>query len=219
MSKRKRNRTFGFDIGAYVKRITSSRHTIISTGCRESQIDDQKAPILEEYKVDWCSSNIDTEYFKKMVFDNRPYYLFMTLTFRNNTSHQEICSYTTCLIHRFNTLIFCRNYKSRSDFIKGFAFFEKHMGSGLKREMHIHILIRHHPIFDNLDFFYVESKFLKAAENITDQSNRLVFNENCMDLQHVYEDTGVIKYCFEQIWDGNLDRIKVIDEDGLSDGF
>lgn len=160
---------------------------------------------------------VNTEYYRQMIYDHRPYYFFVTLTFSSNVSFNKICQYTSTLIQRFNTLEFGRGYYDRGDFITGFAFFEKHSDNPRSNDNHLHLLIMHHDEFYKLKFSEHLAKFHKASSKIVDGLNRPVFNEKCIDFQEVYENDGAIEYCFKELWDKNLSRLKFIGVDGLSD--
>jgi hypothetical protein len=159
---------------------------------------------------------INTEYYRQMVYENQPYSFFVTLTFCRNVTFQQICQYCTTLIQRFNTLEFGRGYYNRGDFITGFAFFEMHSDNERSNDYHIHLLIKHHDEFDESDFLEHLQNFHKASSKIMDGLNRPVFNDECIYFKDVYDD-GAIEYCFKDLWDKNLDRLKFIGVDGLSD--
>ena len=109
---------------------------------------------------------IDTEYYREMVYKNRPYSFFVTLTFRRNVTFHQMCQYCSTLIHRYANLEFGRNY-CFPDCITGFAFFEKHSDNLRSNENHLHLLIKHHEVFDDeSDFREHLLKFHKASSKI-----------------------------------------------------
>lgn len=199
-----------FDIDAYVKKITSANSN--STGRLESHIDNKKFPIYDKPKVDWCSRDI-----QNIVSDNKPYYLFITLMFNKNTSFQEICCNTSEVIQQFNTRIFGKDYKSIPKYVEGFAIFEKPMSKGMERETFVNILIKNQKKFSKLNLSYVEYIFIDAAYSISARAKKLILYENYdIDLQHDCEVLGRRMYDIEQIWDYDIDCIKIIDKNGLS---
>ncbi len=132
-------------------------------------------------------------------------------------SLDKIFQYASILIHRFDNQLFGRNYKGRPDYVTGFAFLEKHSDNSRSNDNHLHLLIKHHCIYDDHEFSVLLAKFHQASSKITDGLNRPVFSKDCIDFQEVYDDNGAIEYCFKGIWDKNLDRLKFIGVDGLSD--
>jgi hypothetical protein len=206
------------EIEAECNDVVKKYRKMVDTRKRRSQI-----PILKPYHSDLLesgfirSSRIKTEYCKQMVYNNRPYSFFATLTFRKNVSFQQICQYSILLIHRFNTLEFNRGYYKRGDFITGFAFFEKHSDNTRSNDNHLHLLIKHHDEFDESEFVEHLAKFHKASSKITDGKDRPVFSKDCIDFQAVYDNDGAIEYCFKDLWDRNLSRLKFIGVGGLSD--
>ena len=205
------------EIEAECEDVLNSYRKLVDTRKRRSQIS-----ILSPYesKIESGSVNsskINTEHYKQMVYENRPFSFFATLTFHRSVRFSMICQYSSILIQRFNTLEFNRGYYDRGDFITGFAFFEKHSDNPRSNDNHLHLLIKHHDKFDESDFAEHSAKFHKASKNIVDGNGRPVFNKKCIDFKEVNYDDGAIEYCFKELWDRNLSRLKFICVDGLSD--
>ncbi|MBV5328210.1 MAG: hypothetical protein JZU65_11330 [Chlorobium sp.] len=204
------------EVEAECEGVLNSYLKLVDTRIRRSQIS-----ILSPYESKLesgsvSSSNINTEHYKQMVFENRPFSFFATLTFHRSVRFSMIVQYSTTLIHRFANLEFGRNYDD-PDCITGFAFFEKHSDNPRSNDNHLHLLIKHHDKYDESDFVKHLAKFHKASSKIVDGNGRPIFNENCIDFQEVSYDDGAIDYCFKELWDRNLSRLKFIGVDGLSD--
>lgn len=204
------------EIEAECEDVLNSYRKLVDTRKRRSQIS-----ILSPYesKIESGSVNsskINTEHYKQMVYENRPFSFFATLTFHRSVRFSMIVQYSSTLIHRLANLEFGRNY-DYPDCITGFAFFEKHSDNPRSNDNHLHLLIKHHEEYDNSDFAVHLAKFHKASSKIVDGNGRPVFNKKCIDFKEVNYDDGAIIYCFKELWDRNLSRLKFICVDGLSD--
>uniref|UniRef100_C6E130 Uncharacterized protein n=1 Tax=Geobacter sp. (strain M21) TaxID=443144 RepID=C6E130_GEOSM len=169
----------------------------------------------EESSSPITAYNIKTDEMKKFVCENGRYDFFITLTFAKGMRLSQCCIYTNTLIHRFNSKLFGRDYRNKCCHVDGFAFLERHKNEISKNENHIHMLIKGNPklnLHQHRDIFY------RAASNILDDRDDKVFNKKCIDLRHV-GDGGRARYCFKNITDQNLDRVKMIGKDGLSDNL
>ncbi|WP_157039996.1 hypothetical protein [Pelobacter propionicus] len=161
--------------------------------------------------------NILTNAYKQLVLDQGPYFYFITLTFARNVGFNSICKFTGDYIHYHNKEIFNVKYRPQNKYIQGFAFLEDHPNKDFGDRIHIHLLIKCHSKFNEWDNFDSHTEiFHTAAKQVKDDNGRPVFNPGCIDIQR-YRDSGAIAYCFKCIWDGNIDRVKFICKDGLSD--
>lgn len=159
-----------------------------------------------------------TEHFRELVYKNKPYLYFITLTFGRNTSFNKRCQFTNYYLHIHNQMIFGRGYKNNDTFIRGFAFIEDHKSLKLEDRIHIHMLFKGDKQFVRKDFETNEGIFRKAAKKVRDGKNRQVFSDECINIKLV-EDDGAIDYCFKEIWDNNICRVKILGKDGLSDNL
>jgi hypothetical protein len=177
-------------------------------------------PIIEDsskafdpHAIETRSNMILTHQYKVMVYRHRPYYLFMTLTFRDTVSFQLRIEYINKFIKYHNKLVIAR--RCYEDFMEGFAFFERHPSRNFDEKYHVHMLVKSNHRYAGKGFNTHEEKFRKAAGKVLNKS-KAVFSDDCIDIQEAGDD-GRIEYCFKHIWDGNLDNIKIIGKDGLSD--
>jgi hypothetical protein len=148
--------------------------------------------------------------------NRKPYSFFITLTLKRKQSLWQFYKHTTFLLHLINSKIFSREYKDKSKYISGFAFVEDHKNGSSNNDIHIHLLIEHNARLDDFSFKEHKAIFHEAAGKVCDVKNRRVFSDKCINIQKAGDD-GRISYCFKQLWDGNLDRLKTIGKDGLSD--
>jgi len=158
-----------------------------------------------------------TNAYKQLVLDHGPYFYFITLTFGNSVGYKARCAFTGDYIHYHNKEIFDVKYKPQNKYIQGFAFLEDHPNKKFGDRIHIHLLIKNHSKFNKWDNFDSHTEiFHKAVKQVKDDNGRPVFNPRCIDIQR-YRDSGAIAYCFKCIWDRNIDRVKFICKEGLSD--
>lgn len=156
-----------------------------------------------------------TSKYEELVNSCAPFGLFITLTFALNMNTNARCEYASKFLKLFNQEIIGRKYQRNNDFLKGFAFFEDHKSTTSEGEKHVHMLIQPHPKYKELASAELQSKFQRAALLVKNHNGRCVFHEAYINLQKVHGDARVISYCFKQIDDKNLDRIKMIDVSGL----
>lgn len=180
-------------------------------------------PIIEESSNTFDPDSIETNHYLKkthqykvMVYRNKPYYLFMTLTFKDNVSLQGRYKYANDFIKHHNKKAIARKYHEGGVFMEGFAFFEKHPSRAFEDVYHVHMLVKGNHRYAERGFESHEEIFHKAAGKVLDNKGKAVFNDDCIDIQEAGDD-GRIEYCFKHIWDGNLDNFKIIGRDGLSD--
>jgi hypothetical protein len=154
--------------------------------------------------------------FEKFIIKKGPFYFYISLTFAINMRRHQSCYYVDTFIHRYNNKIFGRGYK---DFVKGFAFIEDHPGGKSKNDIHFHLLIKSHKRYDDFYFNQHNSIFHETASKIVDDRGRRVFNDKCIKIRYYYEEgeKNDIEYSLKQIYDENLDDIKPIGKEGLSD--
>lgn len=157
-----------------------------------------------------------THQYKVMVYRHKPYYLFMTLTFTDNVSLQGRYKYTSEFIKHHNKMVFGRKYYERNDHMEGFAFFEKHPSRAFEDYFHVHFLAKGNHRYAKWGFESHKDIFQKAAGKVLNNKGKAVFKCTCIDIQEAGDD-GAINYCCKHIWDGNLNNIKIIGRDGLSD--
>lgn len=161
----------------------------------------------------------NTEIYKQFVIRNKPYSFFITLTFARNMDRQQCCNCVNTLLHMVNNKIFGRKHRNtESNYITGFLFIEDHKFGNSKNDIHMHMLVKYHEKYDGYRFCQYESIFREAAAKVLDDRDRRVFNDNCIDIRKVRDD-GAIGYCFKQVWDKKLNRVKAIGKEGLSDSL
>jgi|GEM_PF-3360866 len=171
-------------------------------------------------RVDPASDNpykVKTEQFKEFIRNTGPYRFFITLTFNKKTYFLQKCEYVNRFIRYYNQIIFCHDYERKDRFMSGFAFFEHHASLEMVDSLHVHILIRTHQRFSKFDEVAHQGIFKKAALKVQNHKHQNVFSSRCIDLQMVWDELGAIEYDTKNIWDGNLDLIKIIGKEGLSD--
>lgn len=171
-----------------------------------------------ECKIPVKACKVNTEHLKEYVKNCKPYSFFMTLSFARSLNIHECCDYTDILFHKLNNKIFGKGYCKKSDYIEGFAFVEDHKSEVSRNDIHLHILTKHNGRYDDFNFVQHESIFREVAGKVVDARKRRIFDNKCIDIQEVRDD-GAIEYCFKQIWDENLSRVKFIGKDGLSDSL
>lgn len=154
--------------------------------------------------------------YAELVDSYKPLRFMTTLTFSKNLTQKQCCKFISIYLHRHNRKLFGPRYYRSHNFIKGFMFFEKHASLNSINDTHVHMLIKDNIRYDDFSFAEHEQLFRSAASKVLDNRKRRIFNDKCIDIQEVKDD-GAISYCFKQIWDGNLTRIKTIDRGGLSD--
>jgi len=161
---------------------------------------------------------IQTEYYKTLVRQHEPYKYLLTLTFSHKYTSLMTCQFTSQVIYRMNSKIFGRNYLKYDDrCMDGFVFFEKHMSEKVRNPFHLHMLIKQNERYDKFNIDQMNEILDCSTERILDGKDRKVFTSKCINTTEIYDDEGSIRYCFEQIYDRNLDRLKFIDKNGLSD--
>lgn len=179
-----------------------------------------------------------THCYYNLVKQHKPYRHFITLTFTRNLGINKCCEFTNRFIHELNNMIFGRNYKDTSsvrgsgknkgkikglgkgiNWVEGYAFIEKHSFDTSKCDIHVHILAKDNARYDRFSLVQIDDVFIKAALKVSDDRDRHVFNPKGIDIRRVWNDDGAITYCFEQIHDDCLDRIKPIDKNGISDSL
>lgn len=158
----------------------------------------------------------NTDILKELVIRNKPYSFFITLTFGSNMNTQLYCNYVNLLLLKLNRKLFNKARENKSEFIKGFAFIEDHKLGKSRSNTHMHLLVMHNTRYDDFRFIQLKDIFYEVAGTIKYAGSRRVFNDNGVDIRKVRDD-GVIEYCFKQIWDKNLSRVKFIGKGGLSD--
>ena len=171
---------------------------------------------INDAPVSFGSRAIAKDYMK-FIQNRGPFYFFNTITFARNTSKDARFQYANALLHRQNQMLFGRDYKEKGRYIEGFAFIEDHFSCEMKDRFHIHILIENDPRYDDFDLKQHEDIFHKAASKIQNSRDQNVFNAKCLNMQKVYEDDTLISYCMKQVWHTNVNNIKMIGVDGLSD--
>lgn len=162
------------------------------------------------------SKNIMTEHHKEWVYREGPYYLFMTLTFGLNVSMNGRIRYINDFIKYHNKMCCSREYYEGDAFMEGFAFFEEHPSRVFEGCFHVHILAKSNYRYAEKGFVAHKDIFRKAAAKVLNTKGKRIFYNNCIDIQES-GDEGRIVYCFDQMNDGNLDNIKTIGRDGISD--
>jgi len=167
-----------------------------------------------EYNIPVNAKKSITEHFMEFVKDSGPYSHFITLTFSRIMNTQNSYCYCNELLDNLNEKLHPRRNSNR--YLEGFAFVEDHKSGDSRSDIHFHILLKHDARYDKYSFAQLKQIFHKAAHSVVDARNRRIFNEDCIDFQEVRDD-GVISYCFKQVWDKNLSRVKLIGKDGLSD--
>lgn len=159
-----------------------------------------------------------TDHFHQLLIDSGPFDFFITVTFGKSMSVAMLCRHLNKLLNRYNQVLYTRKYKKRGKNVEGFAFLEKHLSSIARNEYHFHLLINCPGKYDKHTLSEHEDIFRKAASRVTDERDKRVFNQKCIDITP-YRDEGAIRYCMEQIHDYRLDRIKPIGKGGLSDNM
>lgn len=171
-----------------------------------------------KYNRDILSNSYDTidEYYKYFVMSNRPYIYFITITFALKMNTQQSSKYVSTVIKWMNNKLFGRKYYERGDFIEGFAFVEKHINGMSINDIHFHMLIKPSYRYNDFKFYQIKDMLRQTVAKVDNGSGKKVFDENCIDIQIVWDD-GAVEYCFKQIWRNNIIRIKMIGKEGLSD--
>jgi len=146
-----------------------------------------------------------------------PYRFFITLTFGLTTSYPERCMYTNDLIYMFNRKKFTEKFKERNDFLDGFAFFENHPNGKFDDKLHVHLLIKNHDRFKRKNNDEHRNDFYDVVRKILNGNGKPVFNEKYIDFREPGEERP--GYCMKDIWDRNIDRVKMLCLDGLSDNL
>jgi hypothetical protein len=159
-----------------------------------------------------------TDNFHQFLIDSGPFDFFITVTFGKNMGVAKLCRHLNLLLDRYNQILYSRKYKKREKNVEGFAFLEKHLSSIARNEYHFHLLIKCSGKYDKHTLSEHKDIFSKAASRVTDERNKRVFNQKCIDITP-YRDEGAIRYCMEQIRDYRLERIKLIGKGGLSDNM
>jgi hypothetical protein len=154
--------------------------------------------------------------FEQSVINAGPYYFFTTLTFSRSLSMTAIHTFVSDYLYYHNQYIFSHKYKKLGRYMSGYAVIENHKSSKLQGRLHVHLLIKANKRY--LDFTRGQhlDMFEKAASKVETSSGNLVFMPQHIKLELVYSD-GCVSYSFKNINDRNIDRIKLIGIDGLSD--
>lgn len=160
--------------------------------------------------------NINTQYHKTHVKSMRPFRLFVTITIAKNMNLNRCYEFVSLLLGKFNRMVFHRNYKQLNKFLEGVLFAENHYLGTSKNDYHFHMLVQDNPRYDDFTFEQLKDIFKKAASKASGDDN--VFNAKGINIQLVHDD-GAIEYCFKDINDKNINRIKFINKDGLSDSL
>lgn len=169
-----------------------------------------------ECKIPANAKKAKTKQLKQFVKNNGPFAYFITLTYPRQMGIGEIIRYADNLVHRLNNKIFGRGYAQGSDWMEGIAIIEDHKLGNSRNDLHLHILVKHNKKFNNYSYYQILNMFYNVADKVVDDGKRQVFYEKCIDFQE-YRDDGAIEYCFKQVWDGNLDRVKFFNKCGVSD--
>lgn len=169
---------------------------------------------LDEAEV--RSNQLNTHQYKIFVHQLKPYHLFMTLAFGLNVSMPGRVKFTKDFIKYHNKMVFGRKYYEGDDYMEGFAFFEEHPSRVFQNLFHVHMLVKPNHKYAVWGFTAHEEIFRKAASKVLDLKGRNIFADDCIHIREAGDD-GTIRYCFDQMWDGNLDNIKVIDRCGFVD--
>lgn len=158
-----------------------------------------------------------TQAYKELVYRDRPYYLFMTLTFPLTVPYFFRCKYTSRFIIKHNKMVFGPDYRTRDDHMEGYAFFEEHPSIEFPDRYHVHMLVKSNYRYAIWGLKSHTDIFHKAADKVV-ESGRTVFSNKCIDIKQVQDD-DIISYCFKHIDDNNCDYVKFIEKNGLSDTF
>jgi len=176
------------------------------------------------FKRDWIADIKDSHYNKltkeymSLVDKNGPYFYFATLTFMSNIGPTNRYQYTNNLLHFINQRVFTRKYKEKGEFMQGFAFCEDHLGKKLEGSIHIHLLIKGDRKYYKHDFLSYKGIFHNCARMVMNGYDIPVFTDSCVDIGDYFDD-GAIQYCFKQINDGKILRVKPLGVEGLSDNL
>ena len=157
-----------------------------------------------------------TEIYKKSVKDMQPFKFMITLTYGKQTTLQQCIRHAQKYLHKHNKKLFGAYYYQGLDFIEGVAFIEDHKSNFTKNDIHIHMLVKDNARYKDFSFEQHKDIFHKAAGKVIDNDGKPVYHPEHIDIQEVRDD-GVIDYCFKQIWDENLYRVKFFGEGGFSD--
>ncbi len=169
-----------------------------------------------ECKIPANAKKVKTEQMMQFVKNNGPFAYFFTLTYPRQMGIGEILRYADNLVHRLNNKIFGRGYARGSDWMEGVAILEDHKLGNSRNDLHLHILAKHNARYNKYSYNQILNMFYNTADKVVDDGKRQVFYEKCIDFQE-YRDDGAIEYCFKQVWDGNLDRVKFFNKRGMSD--
>lgn len=166
------------------------------------------------------SINSLKDHYKEFIKNSGPYYFFITLTFGKYLGLKQRCRFTNDLLNRYNQVIFRRTYKKRNKCMAGFAVLEDHYNCEFEDRYHIHMLVKPNVRYDDFSLAQHIDIFHTVAGEIL-YGKRRVFNDKYIDIQKIEEDQKaqdkVSNYCMKEISDKNIDRIKLIGIDGLSD--
>lgn len=155
---------------------------------------------------------------QRWVYDSGPYYYYITLTFSVKLSLEACCLYVNRVLDRMSEWFFTRNYREKSYYMQGFAFFEEHpQGSSINDE-HVHMLIKFTDVYRTKTLKVVRKKFKKICKNIFDDKSRHVFNKKGIKFK-LADFQCRNDYSFKRITDSELWRIKTIGVGGLSDNL
>lgn len=159
----------------------------------------------------------NTEEYIDFVYNSRPYYFFITLTFGVRTSFEMNCKFVNKFLHRYNISLFKPGYHKRHDWLEGFAFFEDHLSHKIINKKHVHMLIKPNVRFNDFTKRGNRDIFRKAASKVMDEKRR-VFYKDHIDIRNAYVGCKN-EYLFKQINDTCLYRFKTIGVAGLSDNI
>ncbi len=159
-----------------------------------------------------------TDPFHQFIVDKGPFDFLITVTFGKKMGVARLCRHLNVLLDRYNQILYTRKYKKRGKNVEGFAFLEKHLSSVARNEYHFHLLINCPGKYEKHTLSEHEDIFRKAVSRVTDDRDRSVFNQKCIDITP-YRDEGAIDYCMKRIRDYRHDCIKPIGKGGLSDNM
>lgn len=161
---------------------------------------------------------IRTEAYRKAVYDDGPYYWYITLTFGVKASFEQVCKLVNSYLRKHNIKLFKTGYQNRENqWLTGYAFFENHPMENSINEWHVHMLVKPNARFN--DFTYTQNKdiFKKAAADVLYKKKRVFFKDH-IDIQNAYD--GVVDdYSVKQTNDTCLTSIKMFGKSGLSDSL
>lgn len=187
--------------------------------CKRNTVFSRAKPMSNNNEINSDSekpNKRNTSAYKMFVKSNMPFAFFITVTFSMSMNTQQSCKYVSQILRACNKKYFPKKFLN--NYMDGFAFIENHTLGTSKNDIHIHLLIKHNARYDKMNISQHEDIFREAATEIVDESNRRVFRNKCIDFQEG-GDAGRVEYCFKSIWDRNLDRVKFIGKDGVSDSL